>query len=384
MTDLHDGPSLYPLRFREILRDYRFGDRWIVEAFAKEDLPQDHRIAETWEVCDRPGESSVVISGPLQDWSLHELIEAYGERLLGTRIVARFGTRFPLLIKFLDASNPLGEQVHQDDALARKQGLDDPGKTEAWVMLRVREGATIHCGNRTGIRREEALQALIDGTIRECMQERAVAPGDAFLLYAGTMHYSRGGVLFYEIMQNSDVIVGLRPWRPIASDQERERWARSALEGIHIEEGSDCRTTAVSLREGDNERSYLLACQHFAVERLDLVRPFTIRCSGERFYVLSQIDGRSSVALEGHREQLRLGMSCLLPAELGQVVIEPEGKASLLMAYVPDLRQDIVGPLRAAGIADSAIVALGGHTQLNPLLEYVKSSPHTRKHEEMK
>jgi len=369
--------DLYPLRFREILRDYRFGDRWIVDAFAKEGLPEDHRIAETWEVCDRPGESSLVINGPLRGQTLHQLIQAYCERLLGRDIVARFGTRFPLLIKFLDASNPLGEQVHQDDALARKQGLDDPGKTEAWVMLRARKGATIRCGNRSGTDREQVLQALIDGTIQECMQEYAVEPGDTFLLYAGTMHYSDGGVLFYEIMQNSDVIIGLRPWRPIASDEEREAWARSALEGIHIEQGFDCRTMPVCLREGDNQRTYLLACEHFAVERLDLASPFAVHCTGERFYVLSQIGGSSTLERNQRTEMLRSGMSCLLPADLGDVVVEPEGDASLLMAYVPDLQHDVVAPLRSSGVTDSAIAALGGHTCLNPLPTFLDSSAYT-------
>jgi mannose-6-phosphate isomerase len=375
--------DLYPLRFREILRDYRFGDRWIVDAFAKEGLPEDHRIAETWEVCDRPGESSLVINGPLRGQTLHQLIQAYCERLLGRDIVARFGTRFPLLIKFLDASNPLGEQVHQDDALARKQGLDDPGKTEAWVMLRARKGATIRCGHRSGTDREQVLQALIDGTIRECMQEYAVEPGDTFLLYAGTMHYSSGGVLFYEIMQNSDVIIGLRPWRPIASDEERERWARSALEGIHIEQGFDCRTAPVSLPEGDNRRTYLLACEHFAVDRLDLAAPFTVHCTGERFYVLSQIGGSSTLERNQRTEMLRPGMSCLLPADLGDVVVEPEGEASLLMAYVPDLWQDTIAPLRAAGVPGPAIAALGGHTCLNPLPEYLEGSTHSPQDKEI-
>ncbi len=90
--------SLYPLRFKEILRDYRFGNRWIVEAFEKTDLPEPpHHVGETWEVCDRPnGESSPVINGALTGETLHTLIDVYGEALLGTDIVARCGTRFPL------------------------------------------------------------------------------------------------------------------------------------------------------------------------------------------------------------------------------------------------------------------------------------------------
>jgi mannose-6-phosphate isomerase len=137
---------LYPLRFKEILRNYRFGNRWIVEAFVKPGLPENHPVSETWEVCDRPGESSVVVNGNLAGKTLHELIAPYGSELLGRDIAARFASRFPLLIKLLDGSNVLMEQVHHSDALAAQRGLDDPGKTEAWYMLQVREGATVHIG----------------------------------------------------------------------------------------------------------------------------------------------------------------------------------------------------------------------------------------------
>ena len=39
----------------------------------------------------------------------------------------------------------------------------------------------------------------------------------------------------------------------------------------------------------------------------------------------------------------------------------------MLRTYVPDLRRDVVEPLRAAGVGDEAILALGGRTELNPL-----------------
>ena len=115
---------LYPLRFKEILRDYGFGARWIVEAYEKSGLPEaPHRVGETWEICDRPnGESSEVINGPLAGERLHTLIDTYDEALLGTDVVARSGARFPLLIKFLDSTHPLGEQAHHSDALAAERG----------------------------------------------------------------------------------------------------------------------------------------------------------------------------------------------------------------------------------------------------------------------
>lgn len=358
--------DLYPLRFKEILRNYGFGDRWIVEAFEKDGLPEDHHIAETWEVCDRPtGESSEVINGALAGRTLHELIEAYGAALLGEDVVARCGTRFPLLIKFLDASNVLAEQAHHTDELAAERGLEDPGKTEAWYMLKSREGATIRVGNRSGVTRAEVREALLDGSIKELMRVYEVEPGDAFLLYAGTMHYSDGGVLFYEIMQNSDVYISLRPPDPDLPPEEREAYVRMALEGVHIEEGFDAQTAPVVVGGGANRRTFVLACRYFALERLDLMAPTMMRCDGSRFYVLSVIAGAVTVVHGDHHERLRPGQTVLLPADLGLVTLVPTEPSSVLKTYVPDLSSNVIEPLRLAGISDEAIVALGGRTELN-------------------
>ncbi|MFH1571383.1 MAG: type I phosphomannose isomerase catalytic subunit, partial [Gemmatimonadota bacterium] len=277
------GP--YPLRFREILRNYGFGDRWIAREFRKEGLPDDHRIAETWEACDRPGESSQILNGWMQGRSLGEAIETWGPDLLGRDLAARFGSTFPLLIKLLDASNVLGEHFHPSDAIVRQRQLADySGKAEAWYMLRARPGATIECGHRPGVTPDAFLRAMLDDRPRACMQEYAARVGDAFLLYPGTVHYSAGGLLFYEIMQNSDLNLGVRPGRgdnPAAAEAQ----ARQILEAVHFEADFDPRTRPVVLAEGPNRRTWVLACQHFAVERLDLVAPAALHRNGERFHV---------------------------------------------------------------------------------------------------
>jgi mannose-6-phosphate isomerase len=317
-----------------------------------------------------------VTNGPLAGSTLHALIDQQGTALLGTDVVDRFGTRFPLLIKFLDATHPLGEQIHQDDALAARQGLDDPGKTEAWYMLRAREGATIRCGQaHESLTREEAREAILDGTVRERMRRYSVQAGDAFLLYAGTMHYSAGGVLFYEIMQNSDVIIGLRRPDPEMPQAEREARADAAIEGIHLEPGFDVKIPPIVLREGGNQRSFAFACTHFCLERLDLSRPYVIDCDGSRFCVLSQIEGACTIVWGTLREELRPGQTCLLPASLGPVSLKPEGPCALLKAYVPDLEGDVIHALRQAGIADERIAGLGGKTRLNPLTRLLAQNP---------
>jgi mannose-6-phosphate isomerase len=238
-------------------------------------------------------------------------------------------------------------------------------------MLRVRPGATIHCGTRNGIGRTEVLNALVGSTIRDVMEEQPVHPGDAFLLPAGTMHYTRGGVLFYEIMQNSDVIMMLRSREHAPGTESRARWAEMTLGGVRLTLGADCRIRPVSIASGTNLVSFIFACRSFALERLDLASPYDIDCAGDKFSVLTQIEGESVVSCRGGQEQLGPGHSCLLPANLRDVRIAPRGRGSLLRGYVPDLLLDVVQPLRAAGIPDRAIVGLGGPAAANPLIELV-------------
>jgi mannose-6-phosphate isomerase len=359
--------SLYPLRFSEILRNYGFGNRWIVEVYEKVGLPENHRVAETWEVCDRPGETSTATNGPLAGQTLHELIAVYGEALLGTDIVVRGGTRFPLLIKFLDASNPLGEQVHHSDELAAQRDLQDPGKTEAWFMLKVREGAVVRAGNVDGITRDDVRRAILAGTVRDLMKAYEVQPGHAFLLYAGTMHYSPGGVLFYEIMQNSDVGISLRPPDNDLAPDEREARAHAAAECVHLEDGFDARTTPVQMPGGANTRTFIFACRHFALEHLGLYAPTMLKCDGMRFYVLTLIDGACTVVYGEQREHLLPGHTVLLPASLGYVTLIPTKPSAVLKVYVPDLVGNVIQPLRLAGVPDDAIRGLGGRTQHNDL-----------------
>jgi len=363
--------ALYPLRFQEILRNYTFGNRWIVSLFHKTGLPADHRISETWEVCDRQKESSPILNGPLAGRTLRQAIDEFGEALLGSEMVRRFGMVFPLLVKFLDASQVLGEQLHPSDAINRARGSKDFfGKTEAWYMLAVKPGATIRAGNRDGVTQQQLHDAILDGTSRECMKTYNVQPGQAFLLYAGTMHHTVGGVLFYEIMQNSDLGHSLVP-DPRLPDSERRQRADAAVEALHLEDNFECLTRPVKIAAdgGANSRTFAIVCNEFATERLDLAAPHTLAVDGRKFYVVSVIEGRASVKCKGSESvTLDKGGTVLVPASAGDAMIEPVGgPASLLKSYVPDLMEDVVRPLRAAGVSDTAISALGGRTILNPL-----------------
>src|SRR5213082_692910 len=100
---------LYPFLFHPILKERVWGGRKLASLYGKH-LPADRPIGESWEISDRPGDVSVIANGPLAGKDLHWVLENHGAELLGK--VKSLDGRFPLLVKILDAREPLSLQVH--------------------------------------------------------------------------------------------------------------------------------------------------------------------------------------------------------------------------------------------------------------------------------
>ncbi len=92
------------------------------------------KVGESWELSGVEGDESVVAEGIDAGMTLPALIDRYGASLMGHRNYEKFGNRFPLLIKFIDAREDLSVQVHPDDAMSQKYGMPN-GKTEMWFVL---------------------------------------------------------------------------------------------------------------------------------------------------------------------------------------------------------------------------------------------------------
>ncbi len=100
-----------------------------------------------------------------------------------------------LLVKLLDADEPLSLQIHPRDdhpALA----ADESGKPEAWYVVHAETDAWIAFGWREGVGRHEVVEALAkaDGSLASLLQRVAVQPGDCFVVDAGTPHAIGPGI----------------------------------------------------------------------------------------------------------------------------------------------------------------------------------------------
>lgn len=322
MADL----PLYPLRFHPILRRYVWGGRRLAE-FGKPIGAET--CAESWEICDRAGDSSVVAAGPLAGATLRQLIERAGARLLGSASPGRF----PLLVKLLDTQQALSVQVHPDDRRAAQLEPPDLGKTEAWVVLDAAPGAFLLAGLQRGVDRDAFARELRRGAAESCLARFEPRAGECYFIPAGLVHALGPGLLVAEIQQSSDVTYRLWDWNRVdAQGQPR---------ALHLEAG----LAAVDDRLGpapprapratdDPARERLVACDKFVIDRLTLHQVCELPLAG-RFHVLLVLSGE--VALEtpdGAARALR-GETYLLPACLESVRLAPRPGAVCLDVYVP-------------------------------------------------
>src|ERR1051326_6173632 len=108
---------LYPLIFHPIFKERVWGGRNLERLYEK-DLPPDRPIGESWEISERPEGISEIANGPLAGKTLRWLMEEHRAELLGA---FSSQSRFPLLIKILDAQETLSVQVHPPPEVARSE-----------------------------------------------------------------------------------------------------------------------------------------------------------------------------------------------------------------------------------------------------------------------
>jgi mannose-6-phosphate isomerase len=214
------------LTFEPLFQKRLWGGRRLAELFGKK-LPTNARIGESWEIVDRLEAQSVVRNGPLRGKTLHELWMQDRQSIFGNVPDA---TRFPLLVKILDAREKLSLQVHPPERVAAKFGGEP--KTESWYVAAADPGAELFVGLREAMTRAEFEEALHSGTAAQYVHKIRVKTGDAMFLPAGRLHAVGGSNLLVEIQQNSDTTYRVFDWNRV-DDQGRRRQ-------LHVDQALQC------------------------------------------------------------------------------------------------------------------------------------------------
>jgi mannose-6-phosphate isomerase len=350
----------HPIKLTAPARAYYFGERLIPEMLGKRDVPEGV-VAETWEVSDYHASPSTVANGPYAGRLLHDLVEEHPEELVGA---GWSGPHFPLLAKFLDASHMLPVHLHADDETARRVHGAPHGKTEAWHILWAAPEATILAGIKPGVTKDELRAAFKAQDYDSVMPRYSIQAGDTVYVPGGVIHSFGPGTLIFEIQQTSDLGQSVMPTDLYGNQHSPEQWEANIEATLAELRPEPLPKPHSGLARPSPEPGNTLviggAGPHFALERWTLTEPHVEPARPDRALVLSNVGDPVKIRFAGGEETLARAESCIVPAALGEVSVQPTTTAaSLIACYVPDLRRDVIEPLRAAGHDDGAIRSLG-------------------------
>ena len=324
-----NGTNVYPLKFHPILKQKIWGGDKLVQLFGKSDIGN---LGESWEISGVPDNESEVMNGPFKGKKLTELIDKYKGELLGKRVYEKYGKKFPLLFKFIDAQKDLSIQVHPNDEIASKRH-NSFGKTEMWYILQADEQARLILGFKEGVDQKEYLEALENGKLEEKMREVPVKKGDAFHLKPGTVHAIGGGIVLAEIQQSSDITYRIYDWnRPDTDGNLRELHTSKALEVIDFSPSTEAQLTVSKVY---NRANTLCETPYFHTALLNLSQPLLRNYKGlDSFVVYMCTEGDVILKVGETSLHFKKGESLLIPAAISQVQIETKA-ATILEVYVP-------------------------------------------------
>lgn len=323
--------KLYPLKFSEIYKDKVWGGNRLSSLLNKDYAPLEN-CGESWELSAVENNVSVVSNGFLQGNDLRDLAEVYMGDLLGDKVFERFGTEFPLLIKFLDTSDYLSVQVHPDDIIATKRH-QSLGKTEMWYVMDAQPDAEIIVGFKKHVDRDTFLKHLEDKTLRDILNVEKVAPGDVFYLPAGRVHAIGAGVTLCEIQQSSDVTYRIYDWdRPGMDGKPRQLHIDEAIEVMDYQALPQYK---IPYKPADNGNVSLVKSEYFNTNLLTFNRTLELDYFFlDSFVVYICLEGKCTVTYPTGSEVIQKGDTLLIPAEIKIIQLEPLQDCKIIETYI--------------------------------------------------
>ncbi len=318
----------YPIKFTPILKEKIWGGNQLNLLFNKSNK---NNIGESWEISDVDNNVSIVKNGFLKGKTLTQLIELFKEDLLGQKIYDKFGLKFPLLFKFIDAKEDLSVQLHPNDQLA-KERHNSFGKTEMWYILNANKNANLILGFNKKIDSNQYQKHLLENTLSEILHIEKVKKGDSFFIETGLVHAIGAGVVLAEIQQTSDITYRIFDYnRPGLDGELRELHTELAIDAINFESIK----AKLAYKDEINSPVNLCKSNYFHTNKITiskgLIRDLSIIDS---FVVYMCIEGNGSIIINDKPETFTKGDTLLIPALIKELEIK-SNSSTFLEVYIP-------------------------------------------------
>ena len=324
---------MYPLKFEPILKQTLWGgDKIIPFKHLNSDLKG---VGESWEISGVEDNESVVANGPDKGLTLADMVRKYREELVGEANYARFGNKFPLLIKFIDAKQALSIQIHPDDEYAL-ENENEYGKNEMWYVLDAEPGAYLYCGLSRASSKEEIEERIKNNTITEILNKIEVKKGDVVMVKAGTIHAIGAGIFICEIQQNSNCTYRMYDYdRRDKFGNPRELHVAKSLDVVNpvkYEKDNKCNVMLAHNEHYMSKR--LVQCKYFEVIKYEIEDEAKIPVDEASFLSVIVIDGEGTIMTDDNDKELKFkaGESFFINAGKRNVVVK--GRSTCIITHV--------------------------------------------------
>lgn len=323
----------FPMKLKAPLKDYLWGGTRLKTDYFKRS-PNLPVVAESWELSCHPDGLSVIAGGEFAGQTLEAYLKEHPEDW-GSRAADK--TRFPILIKLIDAAKDLSVQVHPDDAYALRVE-QELGKNEAWYIIDCEPGARLIYGFDHEISREEFARRIADNTLLSVTHAVEVHPGDLFYIEAGTLHAIGAGILLAEIQQNSNTTYRVYDYGRLGADgKPRALHIEKALEVTRLEPARPREVSQSPVLLEGAEKRLLVDCPYFKTALWTVEEEVCLEATEESFLHLLMLEGGLELDYGFGSLGLIPGDSVFVPASMGEFELIGEGR--LLVTELGDAKK---------------------------------------------
>lgn len=323
--------KMYPFKLRAVPKSILWGGDKLKKLYNKK--ASFEKIAESWELTVRDDGMSVIENGEFSNITLSSVIENY-PHIMGTDLC---GSRFPLLIKLIDAADDLSIQVHPNNEYASLYEKDS-GKCEMWYILEADEGAEIIYGVRPDTDEKSLHRAITDSTFDGILEHIKVSKGEVYFIPAGQIHALCRGTLIAEIQQNSNITYRIYDYdRKDKDGKKRELHIKKALDTVKCYSSADIGKRQFSSntdrRKAPNGWRTLADCDYFRVSAIDSQKveelTFTVDESAFASLLFTYADD-AKLKAEDFEIAVMTGDSFFIPAGIGKLTLS--GSFSVILS----------------------------------------------------
>ena len=298
------------IRFKPIYLERIWGGSKLKELFNRNSESSASNIGESWEITDRPDAVSVAKGGRFDNMSLSQILSQNQEYIMGKK----WTHPFPILVKWIDASQPLSIQVHPNSETAKK--LKAESKNENWFIVQADKQSTIIVGFKPSVKSTNESN-LSNGTwLRKNLNVLKAKQGDSIFIEAGCVHAIGKGNLILEIQENSDTTYRLYDWDRTDSLGNSRK--------LHIKESTECidfsapvsiiETISTPQKQGTitlDDTDLLCDFDSFEIRHIKLSKNASIKLNAGEAKIISVVQGSLS---DDNSNMISLSENILLPA----------------------------------------------------------------------